>query len=168
MHNNTLPENFNGTFYFTNTSDEDFTAKWGGIAYTFPARKTSPMVIINATPLEVQNIRKKFAREFAEREIMKTDRIKQFDRENTSEAVKGFRTARTYFEKDLEPFINSCLEPLVVATADEVKTAAVEKPVTDQNFKKGRRKSIVLSSENSDIESMKAAYLPGNEDKLVV
>jgi hypothetical protein len=60
-----LPSDFDGIFRFTNWTDSDFTAKWDNIEYTFPAKKTTPIVIPNATPVEIQNIRKKFAKELA-------------------------------------------------------------------------------------------------------
>jgi len=52
-----LPEDFTGVFYFTNWSNEDFVGKWGGKQYTFAAETTSPMVIPEHSPLEIQHIR---------------------------------------------------------------------------------------------------------------
>src|SRR6185369_6825660 len=108
--NNILPADFDGIFYFTNYTDRDFTAKWDKIEYTFPAFKTSPMVM-NFTPLEIQNIRKKFAKELAVREFYRTDK---FNRLN--EHVPGGVPA-LYTDEDLKPFIQKCLEPLPITHA---------------------------------------------------
>ncbi len=105
MNNNILPENFEGIFYFTNGTDEDFTARWDKVEYTFKAHKTTPMVM-NFTPIEIQSIRKKFAKELAEREFYKTDKFKTMNIH-----VPG-GTPALYTETDLAPFIQKCLEPL--------------------------------------------------------
>lgn len=113
MNNNivgALPEDFDGIFRFTNPTDEDFTAKWDKIEYTFPAQKTSPMVM-NFTPVEIQNIRKKFAKELAEREFYKTDKFNKMN-----DVANGPRPA-TYTDTDLKPFIQKCLEPLPIVHA---------------------------------------------------
>lgn len=107
---NVLPQDFSGVFYFTNKSDEDFTAKWDKVEYTFPANKTSPM-IMNFTPIEIQSIRRKFAREFAEREFYKTDKFQKMNAH-----VPG-GTPPTYTESDLASIIQQCLEPLPIANA---------------------------------------------------
>lgn len=104
--NNVLPADFDGVFRLTNFTEEDFKARWNKIEYTFPALKTTPVIIPGATPEEVQNIRKKFARELAEREFYKTERFKYL---NSPE--RGSHPA-PYTETDLEPFIQKCLEPL--------------------------------------------------------
>ena len=110
MKENILPQDFSGVFYFTNRSDQDFSAKWDKVEYTFPANKTSPM-IMNFTPVEIQNIRKKFAREYAEREFYKTDKFKGMNAH-----VPG-GTPPTYTDSDLAPIIQQCLEPLPIAQA---------------------------------------------------
>lgn len=119
----TLPEDFDGIFKFTNYSDEDFIAKWNNIAYTFPKMKTVPMVIPNATPEEVQNIRKKFAKEFAIREFTKTPKFVGMNN------VQPGGTPALYTDSDLAPFIQKCLEPLPLD-----KISAVKLPKTfDEN-----------------------------------
>lgn len=107
--NNVLPNDFDGVFRFTNFTDQDFSAKWGGIEYTFPAMKTSPMIIPGATPEEVQSIRKKFAKELAIKEFYKTPKFIGMDT-----IVPGGIPA-LYTESDLVPFIQRCLEPLPLA-----------------------------------------------------
>ncbi len=118
--NNVLPEDFDGTWPFSNPSEEDFIGKWGGKAYTYPAHKTTNMVILDATPLEIQNIRKKFAKELAEREFFKS---KKYESLRSSEGIKddngvmkpllqGLNQARSYAETDLADYIQRCLKPL--------------------------------------------------------
>jgi len=110
MNNDILPEDFDGVFRFTNFSDTDFTAKWNKVEYTFPANKTSPMVM-NFTPVEIQNIRKKFARELAEREFYKTEKFGKMN-----DVANGPKPA-LYTDADLKPFIQRCLEPLPIIHA---------------------------------------------------
>jgi len=105
-----LPEDFDGVFKFTNHTDEDFTAKWNKVEYTFPANKTSPM-IMNFTPVEIQAIRKKFARELALREFYKSPKFKAMNAH-----VPG-GTPSTYTDADLTEFVQKCLVPLAISTA---------------------------------------------------
>lgn len=115
MNDNTLPEGFTGVFYFTNFTDRDTTHKWNNVAYTFPAMKTSPMIIPTATAEEIQHIRKKFARELAEREFYHSERYKGLD----AQARPGSgNTPAIYTDEDLAPFVQRCLEPLPVGQAE--------------------------------------------------
>lgn len=107
----TLPVGFDGVFKFTNFTDREFKAKWNNVEYSFPAMSTSPMVILGETPENVQHIRKKFAKELAEREFYSTEKFKYM---NAPE--RGERPA-IYTDSDLEPFIQRCLEPLPIANA---------------------------------------------------
>lgn len=111
---NVLPADFDGVFRFTNASDRDFVAKWNNIAYTFPAMSTSPMIISNATPEEVQHIRKKFARDYAIREFYRSGRFQEMDA--VAPAGSG-KVPAIYTDADLEPYIQQCLQPLPVARA---------------------------------------------------
>lgn len=125
---NVLPENFTGVFYFTNPSEEDFTGFWGKRGYLYPAMKTTPMVIFDATPLEVQNIRKKFARELAEREFFKSDKAQKLQSQEIladgTPRFKSFKNAALYTDSDLKEYIQRCLEslPLAQQTVVEVPT----------------------------------------------
>lgn len=140
---NVLPADFDGVFRFTNFTDRDFTAKWNSVEYTFPANKTSPMPIRGATPEEVQNIRKKFARELAEREFYGTDKFKRMDN-----AGKEFPA--TYTESDLQPFIQQCLTPLPIA---QPKAKVLEKDTRDyRKDNKGRPVSKILEDGESLID----------------
>lgn len=109
-----LPADFDGVFRFTNFSNEDFTARWDNIAYTFPKLKQSPMIIPNATPEQVQTIRKKFAKELATREFYKTPKFAQMD-----DRSHGQNPA-IYTDSDLIPLIQKCLDPLPVEQAKVV------------------------------------------------
>ena len=142
QNNNVLPPDFDGVFRFTNYTDQDFTAKWNNVAYTFPATKTSPMIIPGATPEEVQHIRKKFARELAEQEFAKTDKFKRLN------DVPPGGTPALYTESDLTPFIQRCLEPLPLAQA------AMKALPRDNDSKftvdsKGRKVTRVLEKDES-------------------
>lgn len=124
-----LPEGFDGTFRFTNPTEEDFIGKWGGQQYLYPAMKTTPMVIYDATPLEVQNIRKKFARELAEREFFKSKRYEQFrsqEGEMGHRSLNSIHMAAQYSEGDLTAYIQKCLEPLPMAAATVAETPKLD------------------------------------------
>jgi hypothetical protein len=117
----TLPENFDGIFRFTNWTDVDFVGKWGGKEYRFPARTTSPIFINNQTPLEIQQIRKKFALDLAQQVFGDTDAYKRLiaqERNPDGTArLNSINQAGSYSLNDLAPYIQKCLEPLPVATA---------------------------------------------------
>lgn len=100
-----LPENFDGVFRFTNFTKSDFKAKWNNTEYTFPAESTTPMVM-NATPEEIQTIRKKFARELAIQEFYNTKKFKELNKH-----VPGGVPAN-YTDSDLAEFVQKCLDPL--------------------------------------------------------
>lgn len=116
----TLPEGFNGTFTFTNFSDEEFIGVWAKKEYVFPPNSTTVMVIPEHTPLEVQWIRKKFAKDLAEREYIKTpDWKSNFNREQDPQGAKrlySIHQAGSYDISALEPLIHRCLEPLPQGT----------------------------------------------------
>ena len=109
-----LPENFSGIFTFTNYTNEEFIGIWGGVEYPFPPLTTSPM-IMPFSPLEIQNIRKKFAKDLAEREFFKSKEYKTLAKQ---EGTPGNRTlnsifqAGQYSEYDLIALIKRALEPM--------------------------------------------------------
>lgn len=119
-----LPEDFDGTFRFTNWSDEDFVGKWNSKSYIFPARTTSPILMTDQTPLEIQYIRKKFAKDLAEREFAKSNEfshLKSQERNNDGSArLNSIHQAGAWSIDQLTPFIQRCLEPLQVAKAEVV------------------------------------------------
>lgn len=146
-----LPQGFSGLFYFTNFSDRDFEAKWNNVKYLFPANKSTPMVISDATPLEIQNIRKKFARELAEREILNTDTIAKLNAMNPQHTINNMNAIVTYNTKDLEPLIQRCLEPLPIAEARSAPAIKdeeiIEKKLRRDN--RGRKVSRILEKDES-------------------
>lgn len=114
-----LPEDFNGTFEFTNWSDEDFDGLWGGVAYTFSANTTSPMVM-PFSPIEIQNIRKKFAKDLAEREYFNSKEYKVLQKQEGTPGNRNFssfQSAGQYSETDLVDSIKRALEPMEQAKA---------------------------------------------------
>lgn len=139
----TLPADFDGIFRFTNFTSDDFTAKWDGKEYTFPANKMTPIIIPNATPEQIQSIRKKFARELATLVWYGTAKFGDMN-----DPKQGSRPA-LYTESDLKPFIQRCLEPLPVGTA-KVKVApkvALEDMLSKDE--KGRPRSKILDDNES-------------------
>lgn len=129
-----LPENFDGTFRFTNWTDEDFIGKWGNREYRFPARSTSPMVFTNQTPLEIQSIRKKFAKDLAEREFYKSKeytKLSAIERNpDGTPRLNSFQGANAYVLDDLVPYIQKCLIPLPLAKANV--TEVIVQPMEDR------------------------------------
>lgn len=130
-----LPKDFDGTFKFTNFTDSEFKAKWNSVEYTFLPLKTTPMIISNATPLEVQSIRKKFARELAIREWYKTPKFIGMNN------ITPGGTPALYTESDIAPFVQRCLEPLPLAQAkiEIIKKDEDSKFTVDQRGKKRTR-----------------------------
>lgn len=115
-----LPADFNGVFMFTNPSDAEFVGKWGGKEYHFPAESTSPMIMTEFSPLEVQHIRKKFARDLAEREFFKSSGYRTLsDQEGKpgNRTMNSFQHAAAYTISELTPYIQQCLVPLPEARA---------------------------------------------------
>lgn len=113
-----LPPDFDGIFRFSNPSNEEFIGVWGGKQYLFPAESTVPLVIMEHSPLEIQHIRKKFAKDLAEREFYKSKSYKQkVAQEGTpgDRRFSGIHQAATYTLQDLEPYIQDCLKPLPVS-----------------------------------------------------
>lgn len=146
MQKDVLPADFDGVFRFTNWTSSDFKAKWGGIEYSFPAERTTPMLIPMATPEEVQNIRKKFAKELAILEFYKTPKFVGMN------ATTPGGTPALYTESDLTPFIQRCLEPLPLAQA----TRTVLPKDSEQNYRKdsrGRNLTKVVEKDESLLES---------------
>lgn len=113
--------NFDGVFRFTNITDEDFVFLWNNKEYVFPAGKTTPMIIANETPENIQNIRKKCAYKLAQREFYKGKVYNEMKEQ-------GRGLPPLYDEKLLEPMIESCLKPLPVGNVivKEVKTPKVK------------------------------------------
>ena len=144
-----LPVDFDGTFRFTNWTDEDFIGKWGSKEYRFPAKTTSPIIITDHTPLEIQQIRKKFAKDLAEREFGKSavyDSLMKQERNNDgSPRLNSIQQAGSYSVEALTPYIQKCLTSLPVAKATIKETPKV--PLED---KLSRNEAGELNSEAVD------------------
>ena len=119
---NVLDMDFDGVFRFSNNSDEDFVKLWNSVEYTFPAHTRTPMIIRGSTPEEIQEIRKKFAYAWAEREWFKSEDYKRLN------SLPNFRGGRD--DKVLETLIQSCLDPLPVG-----KAIVTDKPVKEIKLK---------------------------------
>lgn len=139
---NMLPADFDGVFKFTNHTDEDFSAKWDKVEYTFPANKTSPM-IMNFTPVEIQNIRKKFARELAIREFYKSKKFKDMNKH-----VPG-GTPALYTDADLTEFVQKCLQPLEIAMAKAKVTKGIELEKVNKTDDEGDLITTILDKKKS-------------------
>lgn len=107
-----LPADFDGVYRFTNFTDRPFKAKWNNVEYTFPAQKMTPIIIPNASALEIQAIRKKFARDLAIEEFYRSDKFKGMDDPKNHNGRPAM-----YTDSDLTPFVQRCLEALPVAQA---------------------------------------------------
>lgn len=153
---NVLPEDFDGVFRFTNWTDEDFVGVWGKKEYHFAANSTSPMVIPEHSPLEIQHIRKKFAKDLAEREFFKSQNYEHMRApEGTlgNRTMSGIHTASTYSLNDLSANIQKCLKPLEIKRA--VVTQKKQTPITEVLSKneKGRLNTGVVDTDE-DLESL--------------
>lgn len=130
-----LPTDFDGTFRFTNWTDSDFIGKWGNKEYRFPAHTTSPIIMTNHTPLEIQQIRKKFAKDLADQEYGKSEGyanlLKQERNPDGSPRLATIRMAGTYSMNDLTSFIQKCLVPLETGT---VQVSEVVQPTMEDKL----------------------------------
>ena len=116
----TLPADFDGVFKFTNWSDAEFVGIWGKKEYHFAANATSPMIIPEHSPLEIQHIRKKFAKDLAEREFFKSQKYEVYRSPEGvlgNRTMSGIHTASAYTLDDLSEGIQKCLKPLEVQRA---------------------------------------------------
>ncbi len=159
---NTLPENFDGTFYFTNYSDEDFVGQWGKKQYRYPARTTSKMVIPEHSPLEIQQIRKKFAKDLAEREFYRGERYESLRRiEGERDPFTGMVRptlnsslhANSYNLEDLTPFIQRALEPLEMGQATVSKAEGIRLEAKISRDEDNQLNSAAIGSDK-DLENL--------------
>lgn len=114
-----LPENFDGVFKFSNPYDEDFYGEWDSKRYLYPAHTRTPIIIANATPLEIQQIRKKFARELGEREYLKSKAVadkEKIEKANNAPALNSMHQANIYVLDEMSDFVQRCLEDLPATT----------------------------------------------------
>jgi hypothetical protein len=121
---NELDMDFDGVFRFSNNSDEDFVKMWNSVEYTFPAHTRTPMIIRGCTPEEIQEIRKRWAYAWAEREWFKSEDHKRLNAQPNS---RGGRD-----DTVLDALIQSCLDPLPTgkATVKEVPIKGIKTKAT--------------------------------------
>lgn len=145
-----LPADFDGDFYFTNprgtviagnqTEEKVFIAKWGGKEYHFSPMTRAKMIIRGATPEEVNQIRKKFAKDLATEMFFETQRAKQMEgierQANGEPVMRSIHQANVYSDSDLKPYIQACLDPLPVGrveVVDAVKERVEDKLTRDED-----------------------------------
>lgn len=130
-----LPSNFDGVFRFSNPFDEDFIGVWNKKEYLFPAKTMTPLIIPEHSPIEIQHIRKKFAKDLAEREFYKSKGYKVLagqEGKPGNRTLNSIHQAAAYTLSDLEPFIQKCLQPFEEAQilARPVATTPMEEKLT--------------------------------------
>lgn len=148
----TLPADFDGVFRFTNWSDSEFVGVWNKKEYHFAANATSPMIIPEHSPLEIQHIRKKFAKDLAEREYFKSNtyELKRApEGQLGNRTMAGIHTAGAYTLDDLASGIQKCLQPLQTQRAFVVQ--ASETPMEDKLTKneEGNLNTVALDKKAS-------------------
>lgn len=106
-----------GVFYFTNPGlakfrteegDEttDFCALWNNKEYTFKGKTTVPLIIANEPPENIQNIRKLFAKKYAQAWFHQTKRYKELVKKG------GYMPAGYNEDAEFKDVIQACLTPL--------------------------------------------------------
>ena len=149
----TLPEDFTGTFSFTNWTDKDFVGKWGGKEYHFAAQTTSPMIIPEHSPLEVQHIRKKFAKDLAEREFYNSSEynrlFKQERNPDGSARLNSIHQGGAYSLDQLTPLIQKALENLPESRAKVVIAEKTNLEETLSRNEKGELNTVAIGEKDS-------------------
>lgn len=113
---------FDGRFFFTNPDTEDFTGIWNGTAYNFPARKTSPFYVVDANPIETQEIRKRFALKLAQRMFGKSDAYRELEKKSEGKISPMFYDSA----RELQPYVDMCLSELPESEVQIKKTKKEE------------------------------------------
>lgn len=143
-----LPPDFDGVFRFSNPSKEDFIGVWGGKQYLFPALSTVPIVIPEHSPIEIQHIRKKFAKDLAEREFYRSKNYKILKEQEGKPGNRVFNSihqAASYTMSDLQEYIQKCLQPLPAS-----KLTVTKVPVVPLEEKIHRKEDGSLTTEAID------------------
>ena len=157
-----LPEDFDGVFRFTNWSDEDFIGVWNSVAYKFPANSTSPMVM-PYSPLEIQHIRKKFAKDLAEKVYFKSSEYEKIrlvegprDGMTMQPRLNSIHQATSYSLGNLAPYIQKALEPLAIAKAE---AHAISKPKIEESLSRDSKTGQLNTEAMDDRTSLRAKAL---------
>ncbi len=156
---NDLIDEFDGVFRFSNSSDEDFEFLWNNKEYIFPAHSRCPMVIANETSENIQEIRKKAAYKFAQRELLKSKKYHDIEK-----VASKHVSPATYDENILDEYIKQCLSPLPIASAKSV-AKKVNKPkfIDEGTAVIGGNQSI---SALSSAEGAFKSYVPQEMGKM--
>lgn len=158
---NILPEDFDGTFYFTNFTDHEFVGIWGGKEYHYPAQATSPMIMPEYSPLEVQNIRKKFAKDLAEQEFYRGDSYKVLQKQERNDdgtpRSPSIFGGGFYSEDQLVSLIQRCLEPLPIKKAEVNTVPKMDIEASLKRDEEGNTYTEPISSKVSLVDKAKKA-----------
>lgn len=119
-----INEEFDGVFRFTNWTDKERKYLWNNKEYTFPAKSTVPLIILNEPLENIQEIRKRFAYRLAEEVFYEGKEYQKMSK-------MGNGLPPTFDPKILEQDIEKCLQPLTVGRA-QVKEI---KKDSDRNYK---------------------------------
>jgi hypothetical protein len=97
-----------GVFYFTNPGldNEDFVALWNNKEYTFKSKTTVPLIIPNEIPENIQVIRKRFAKAYAQKIFHKSKKYKDLVKQG------GYIPATYDEDTEFKNTIQACLTPL--------------------------------------------------------
>lgn len=140
---------FDGVFRFTNWTDKERTYLWNNKEYTFPAKSTVPLIILNEPLENVQEIRKRFAYRLAE-EVWYESK----DYEKMSKMGNGLPPTRD--DKVLEADIEKCLSPLPIGRAS-VKEGKKEKDTVykaTKALKGGEDPNYLFREENQNVPTL--------------
>jgi hypothetical protein len=113
----------NGVFYFSNNADEEFSAWWNSVRYTFPAHTASPMIIAGESAENIQNIRKRFAQKWAEEQLAGSKAMVALEKATGKNATL-YPPVSPYYSA-LEPLIQACLSPLPIEQATQKQEAPI-------------------------------------------
>lgn len=150
-----------GIFYFTNpglAKDEDgkvldFKAVWNSKEYTFKAKTTVPLIIAGEPPENIQTIRKRFAKKYAQTWFHQTKRYKEL-------VKKGGYIPATYDEDtEFKDVIQACLTPLPKSQA-----TIKDLPKDNENNYKGTK----AIKTGQDLNTIFADYEPPQLGKMEV
>lgn len=142
---------FDGVFRFTNWTDKERTYLWNNKEYTFPAKSTVPLIILNEPLENIQEIRKRFAYRLAEEVWYES---KEY--EKMSKMGNGLPPTRD--DKVLEADIEKCLSPLPIAKAGvkEGKKQDDRQYKATKALKGGEDPNYLFREENQNVPTLGA------------
>ncbi len=138
----TINEEFDGVFRFTNPTKQERKYLWNNKEYIFPGESTVPLIIPTETLENIQEIRKRFAFRMAEERLYEGEITPTgYDYNKMKEMGRGMPP--TFDPKILEPWIEECLKPLKVNRA----TIKQGSKIDDES----RYKATKAVGENADL-----------------